>query len=64
MGSPQEGHLNPEGHRSFASASAHFTSVPKSSRNIVMLIPFWNWTMFLFAMDFPGVLVSHSCLYS
>ena len=43
---PQEGHLNPEGQRSFASASAHFSAVPKSSRNIVMLIPFWNWTRF------------------
>jgi len=57
-------HLNPEGHRSFASASAHFSSVPKSFRNIVMLIPFRNRTRFLFAMGSPGVLVPHSCLYS
>jgi len=51
------GLLNPEGQRSFAIASAHFSSVPKSFRNIVMLIPFWNWTRYLFAMDCPEELV-------
>jgi len=58
------GAFESRGHRSFASASAHFSSVPKSFRNIVMLIPFWNWARFLFAMDSPKVLVPHSCLNS
>ncbi len=63
MGRPQEGHSNPEGQRSFASASAHFSSVPKSLRNIAMLISFWNGTKFNFVMDSPGVFVSKLILY-